>query len=101
MSGCQGQNADLLADLRSAERTQPLAARSCEATPRLSQVEACEVQPGRRPPVDRLERQAARFEAEACMGTPYSAVIGSVLFVLSVCSFPTGVVGRLRARAFR
>ena len=35
------------------------------------------------------------------MGTLYGAVIGSVLFVLSVCSFPTGVVGRLRARAFR
>jgi branched-chain amino acid transport system permease protein len=32
------------------------------------------------------------------MGTLYGAVIGSVLFVLSVCSFPTGVVGRLRAR---
>ena len=71
------------------------------SNPRLSQVEACEVQPGPRPPVDRLERQAARFEAEACMGTPYSAVIGSVLFVLSVCHFPTGVVGRLRARAQR
>jgi hypothetical protein len=28
-------------------------------------------------------------------------VIGSVLFVLSVYYFPTGVVGRLRARAFR
>ena len=35
------------------------------------------------------------------MGTLYGAVIGSVLFVLSVCSFPSGVVGRLRARAFR
>jgi ABC-type dipeptide/oligopeptide/nickel transport system permease subunit len=32
------------------------------------------------------------------MGTLYGAVIGSVLFVLSVCYFPTGVVGRLRAR---
>jgi branched-chain amino acid transport system permease protein len=35
------------------------------------------------------------------MGTLYGAVIGSVLFVLSVYYFPTGVVGRLRARAFR
>jgi branched-chain amino acid transport system permease protein len=32
------------------------------------------------------------------MGTLYGAVIGSVLFVLSVYHFPTGVVGRLRAR---
>ena len=32
------------------------------------------------------------------MGTPYGAVIGSVLFVLAVYYFPTGVVGRLRAR---
>jgi hypothetical protein len=32
------------------------------------------------------------------MGTLYGAVIGSVLFLLSVCYFPTGVVGRLRAR---
>jgi hypothetical protein len=32
------------------------------------------------------------------MGALYGAVIGSVLFVLSVCHFPTGVVGRLRAR---
>ena len=32
------------------------------------------------------------------MGTPYGAVIGGVLFVLSVYHFPTGVVGRLRAR---
>jgi hypothetical protein len=35
------------------------------------------------------------------MGTLYGAVIGSVLFVLSVHHFPTGVVGRLRARAQR
>jgi branched-chain amino acid transport system permease protein len=35
------------------------------------------------------------------MGTLYGAVIGSVLFVLAVCYFPSGVVGRLRARAFR
>jgi hypothetical protein len=28
-------------------------------------------------------------------------VIGSVLFVLAVYYIPTGVVGRLRARAFR
>jgi branched-chain amino acid transport system permease protein len=35
------------------------------------------------------------------MGTLYGAVIGSVLFVLSVCSFPTGVVGRLQERTFR
>ena len=33
------------------------------------------------------------------LGTLYGAAIGSVLFVLSVCYFPTGVVGRLRARA--
>jgi hypothetical protein len=32
------------------------------------------------------------------MGTLYGAVLGSVLFVLSVYHFPTGVVGRLRAR---
>jgi branched-chain amino acid transport system permease protein len=32
------------------------------------------------------------------MGTLYGEVIGSVLFVLSVCYFPSGVVGRLRAR---
>jgi len=32
------------------------------------------------------------------MGALYGAVIGRVLFVLSVCHFPTGVVGRLRAR---
>jgi hypothetical protein len=35
------------------------------------------------------------------MGALYGAVLGSVLFVLAVCHFPTGVVGRLRARAFR
>lgn len=32
------------------------------------------------------------------MGTLCSAVIGSVLFMLSVYHFPTGVVARLRAR---
>ena len=35
------------------------------------------------------------------MGTLYGAVIGSVLFVLSVYYFPTGVLGRLRARTLR
>ena len=35
------------------------------------------------------------------MGTLYGAVIGSVLLVLSVYHFPTGVVGRLRARTLR